>query len=268
VALKSIWTYTIIFTDSKNNRASGTCNSAAIAANTIIPASFSVKAPKEVKLLTPFYIEISALDKYQNILKDYTGTVYFWFNNSNQLAGPSSYTFTEADQGTHNFSEEFFITEPGNYEFIIIDHDDLGEPKKTINIVASENWPANVSRPLYSSKLARLDASFPQTVKVNTPFDLTLSAYDRSGNILTDYEWDVLFTVWWSSADTDYVIPRLGGEAGYRFAASDEGTHTFSNGFTFKKAGTYALTFQDGATRSSQYSIAHIYKSITITVTD
>jgi sugar lactone lactonase YvrE len=76
----------------------------------------------------------------------------------------------------------------------------------------------------------------PSTV-AGTPFDLTVTALDQSGNIDTNYQGTVTFT----SSDPYFgAVP-----ADYTFTADDHGTHTFSGGVTFFSAGAQTVTVQD-----------------------
>jgi hypothetical protein len=89
------------------------------------------------------------------------------------------------------------------------------------------------------------------TAVAGTPFDVTVTALDASGNLDSSYQGTVTFT----SSD---VYPGL-LPADYTFTPSDQGTHTFSGGVTLFTAGAQTLTVQDTATSS-------IMGSATVTV--
>jgi hypothetical protein len=77
----------------------------------------------------------------------------------------------------------------------------------------------------------------PPTAISGTPFDITLTALDRSGTIVTTYTGSVTFT----SSDLHATLPT-----NYAFTAVDKGRHTFP-GVTLSTAGAQTLTAQDTA---------------------
>src|SRR5208282_5609337 len=75
-----------------------------------------------------------------------------------------------------------------------------------------------------------------------SPFDVTITALDSGGNIMTGYTGTVAFT---STDPSPAVLP-----ANYTFTSTDQGVHTFSGGVTLFTVGSQTLTVQDAATSS------------------
>jgi hypothetical protein len=78
------------------------------------------------------------------------------------------------------------------------------------------------------------DITFPAEVKINEAFDLTVKALGADGKKIADYEGTVYFDNV-NRPPADVTLPSFGDD-GYTFILSDQGEHTFSKGFTFKKA--------------------------------
>jgi hypothetical protein len=79
-----------------------------------------------------------------------------------------------------------------------------------------------------------------------TPFNLTVTARDPSGNVLTNFTDQVSFTDW--DPQATIVDPTTGNSAAingftYTFTAADHGAHTFR--VTLKMAGTHSITVSD-----------------------
>jgi hypothetical protein len=96
-----------------------------------------------------------------------------------------------------------------------------------------------------------LDA--PAVVTAGVPFDVTVTAVDPFGKVALGYTGTVTFST--SDPDPGVVLP-----ADYTFAASDQGTHTFSGGFTLITPGDQTLTATDTTDNT-------IVGSATVTVT-
>ncbi len=77
----------------------------------------------------------------------------------------------------------------------------------------------------------------PAEVTVNEGFDLTVRALDNTNKKLTTYEGTIYFAT--NNEEADVVLPFEDDE--YKFTLSDQGEHTFSKGFMFKKPGVYEV---------------------------
>jgi hypothetical protein len=94
----------------------------------------------------------------------------------------------------------------------------------------------------------------PSSVVTGTPFDITITALDPSGNIDTSYQGTVTFST--NDPDPGVMMP-----ADYTFTTGDggdNGVHTFSSGVTLITVGDQTLTVADKA--------SGITGSVTITV--
>jgi hypothetical protein len=94
----------------------------------------------------------------------------------------------------------------------------------------------------------------------NTPFNLTVTARDPAGNVLTNYTDTVSFNSYWDTQAT-IIDPVTGNPVSlqnftYTFTAADHGTHTFS--VDLKTAGTQVITVSD-PTAGTSVITAYIY---------
>ncbi len=89
---------------------------------------------------------------------------------------------------------------------------------------------------------AQLAVSAPASATAGSPFDLTVSAVDGSGNVVPGYTGTVTFA---SSDSYPAALPMS-----YTFTAADQGTHTFPAAVTLFTAGSQTLTVQDSTTGS------------------
>jgi hypothetical protein len=78
----------------------------------------------------------------------------------------------------------------------------------------------------------------PATTTAGTPFDVTVAALDAFGQVALGYTGTVTFGT--TDADPAVVLP-----ADYTFTAGDQGTHTFSGGFTLVTTADQTLTVTD-----------------------
>jgi hypothetical protein len=85
--------------------------------------------------------------------------------------------------------------------------------------------------------------TFPSTISKDTPYDITVTAYDTYGNVATGYTGTVTF----SSSDTN---PNAVLPADYTFTAADAGTHTFSGGVSLHSHGQQSITVTDTSNAS------------------
>jgi hypothetical protein len=96
---------------------------------------------------------------------------------------------------------------------------------------------------------------FPQTVRANEAFDVTVKALKPDGSINTTYEGSIFFSV--DPSGSGAIIPSdLAAEdsTDYKFTLSEQGQHTFSKGFTFPKEGTYNITVSDYSTTNTEFT--------------
>jgi hypothetical protein len=97
----------------------------------------------------------------------------------------------------------------------------------------------------YQASASAFVVTAPGTVASGTPFDGTVQAVDVFGQVAFGYRGTVTFSV--TDPDPAVVLP-----ADYTFTADDQGTHTFTGGFTLVTPGDQTLTVADLANGLSQ----------------
>jgi sugar lactone lactonase YvrE len=93
----------------------------------------------------------------------------------------------------------------------------------------------------YLPPKSRLLITAPATAVSGTPFDITVTALDASGNIDTSYDGTVSFSA--TDPDSGVLLP-----ADYTFTTvvgGDNGVHTFSGGVTLLTLGAQTLSVRD-----------------------
>ncbi|MHB1559763.1 MAG: beta strand repeat-containing protein, partial [Isosphaeraceae bacterium] len=164
-------------------------------------------------------VTVTAYDPFGNVATGYTGTVAL-ASSDGQAALPSSYAFTAADAGIHQFSVT--LKTAGNQSITATD--------SASNLSGSEASIAVQAAAAHSLEVS----GFPATDTAGTAASLTVTAYDPFGNVATGYSGTVAL----ASSDGQAVLP-----ASYTFAASDDGKHTFT--VTLKTAGNQSITATD-----------------------
>ncbi len=106
----------------------------------------------------------------------------------------------------------------------------------------------------YQASATAFVLTAPDTVTAGTPFDVTVQAVDPFGQLALGYTGTVTFST--SDPDPGVMLPDA-----YTFTADDQGTHTFSGGFTLITPGDQTLTATDTADNT-------IIGGATVTVTD
>lgn len=96
----------------------------------------------------------------------------------------------------------------------------------------------------------QIAATFPSSITVNSPSDITISVTDLSGVPLKTFAGTISFT----GSDELAVLPR-----DYTFTELDRGTHTFANAVTFTTLGAQGLTVS-----SSDATISPAVFSVTV----
>jgi hypothetical protein len=175
---------------------------------------------------TPFTITVTAQDRTNNTVTDYTGTVHFTANTG----AMATYTFTAADMGSHIFTltvtRALTLTATGTDT---ADATVTGSTTFTITPAAADH----------------IALSVPSTIMAGVPFAIPVTVQDAYGNTVTDYTGTVHFAL------MGPVMPM----ANYTFMAADMGSRTFS-GLMLSQAGDYTLTAVDQADPSLTGSVA------------
>jgi hypothetical protein len=203
-------------------------------------ASFNVTAAASRFELTGAFTDIAgmsvnvtvmALDNFNNLIVNYTGTVHFTSSDSSAVL-PANYTFTSADNGTHTFAVT--LKKAGSQTVTATDaaHSTI-TGSRTLSVLAASASTLSVT-------------GFP-AVTAGSAGTFTVTALDPYGNLSTGYSGTVHFT----SSDVQAVLPAD--------ATLTNGTATFSA--TLKTAGAQSLT----ATDTSTGSVTGTQTNITVT---
>jgi glucose/arabinose dehydrogenase len=176
-----------------------------------LPAtSLQVDAPASVVAGTPFDITVTARNAVGHVAPGYTGAVAFSTTDPNLgVVLPAVYTFTAADQGTHQFTAGETLFTAGNQTLTATDTSD-GAVTGTAGVTVT---PAPADHFLVSA---------PASVLSGTPFDVMVVALDPYGNTDSNYQGTVTFST--SDPGPGVVLP-----AEYTFTADDGGVHTFTD---------------------------------------
>jgi subtilisin family serine protease len=150
----------------------------------------------------------------------FLGTIDFSSTDS-QAGLPVSYTFTDADAGTHNFTVT--LKTAGTQAITSTDTADEAIIGTEDNIVVQAGAATSLKV-----------AGFPTAETAGTQRSFNVAAYDAYGNLATGYTGTVHFT----TSDGQASIP-----ADDTFTPEDQGTLTFSG--TLETAGTQSITATD-----------------------
>src|SRR5262249_39847145 len=196
-------TQSITVTDTTSAGLTGTEGGIAVKAGA---SQFLMSAPSSVTAGVAFSLTLTVTgqDAYGNVVPGYTGTVHLTSTDP-QAVLPANYTFTAADAGKHTF---------------IVTLKTAGT--RSITVADTLNSALTVTQggiTVYAAAARTFTTTAPSTVKVGSPFTLTLTVQDAYGNVVTDYTGTVRFT----STDRSATLP-----ANYTFLAADQGVHTFT----------------------------------------
>jgi hypothetical protein len=200
--------------------AGGFSTSSVVKVNTAAVNHFRVAADATSTAGSAFFVTLTALDPFNNLVSNYTGKVHF-SSSDPQAFLPPDYTFTKLDAGTHVFVFGAVLYTAGNQTISVAD---------TAN--ASATGSASVAVTPAGQHAFRLAA--PATTTAGTPFSLTVTAVDAYGNNTVG---DLVGTAYFFSSDPGAAVP-----ANYTFLPGNNGTHTFINGATLVTAGSQSVT--------------------------
>lgn len=182
-------------------------------------------------------VTVIARDQNGNVAVGYRGTVTFTSSNASATL-PANYTFTEADAGTHTFTNAVaFVT--------------AGAATVRVTDVADANLFGETPLTITPRDAVSLDLTgLSDPTQAGTVSAITVTARDANGNIATGYTGTVAFT----STDPLAALPEP-----YTFTAGDGGTHHFASAVTLRTAGSRTVTATD-------QSVATITDAQTVTV--
>jgi hypothetical protein len=211
-------------TDVNNSAIWGT--ETGIIVNAAPAVSLLVSGPGVTSPGTGTYLSVTAVDPYGNTASGYTGTIHFTSSDAAATL-PPDYTFTANDGGQHLFYGTLTLQTLGNQTVTATD---------TATASLTGTGAVAVMNPIPGLHLVL--APSVTTTAAGTSFGITVTALDGNNNVATGYYGTVQF----SSSDhgSGVVLP-----AAYTFTPADNGTHTFSNGFTLVTAGNQSITVTD-----------------------
>lgn len=187
-----------------------------------VPASFVVTGYPSSVAGTTNNFTVKVVDTIGQTASGFQGTVFF--SSSDVQAGlPASYTFTDADAGTHTFSAT--LKTAGVQSITVMD-------TSTASAMGTQAGIAVSASPVAASLSV---VGFPATT-AGAAQSLSVTVRDAFGNVSPGFRGTVSF----SSSDAKAVLP-----ANYTFTAADAGVHTFSA--TLKSAGSQSITVRDAA---------------------
>lgn len=200
-----------------------------------LAAHFTVFTPASATAGTGFNFAVTVVDASNNRVPGYIGTVHF--TSTDPLAVlPSDYTFTASDYGAHTFSATTLNTAGSQT---------IGAADTANSAINGMSGPITIN----SAAATHLTVSAPASVAPGTPFSVTVSALDASGNISTGYTGTVHF----SSSDPHAALPP-----DFTFTAADAGVHTFSA--TLNTPGSATII----ATDTANATVSGISNAITV----
>ena len=175
--------------------------------------------PPAVTAGVPFGFTVTAYDPYGNVATGYVGTVAFTSTDP-RAALPADATFTPADQGVRAFTATLTTAGPQ----VLAAGDPAGPVAGRVTVPVS---PAAAA--------ALVVAGPPGAVTAGAPVRVTVTAYDRFGNVATGFTGAVVLT----AGDS-----RAGLPPAYTFGRSDAGTAGLT--LTLWTAGSWAVTAAAG----------------------
>lgn len=189
--------------------------------------NFTVTAPKEVKVNTPFDITVRALDKLGNTMTSYTGTLYFdliegSFNNFTLPVTDEGYVFQASDKGVKVF-KGVLLKQPGVYKIDAYEIESGLEVTKSFTINATDGFVSTVTSQ-NAAILADFIVSAPLETKINTAFAMTVTAVNSAGQTLKNYTGTVYLGT--NNLESDVLFPN--GKTAYTFTTNDQGQHVFA----------------------------------------
>jgi S-adenosylmethionine hydrolase len=212
VSLVTAGPQTLTATDTGNTSITGT--SRVVMVSPTAATQFSVSAPATVVAGTPFNVTVSALDQFGNVATSYTGPLHF-LSTDPAVPLPPDYNFVASDNGVHTFAVTLTTAET-----LTLGVEDADPP----TLVGTSN-PITVQAAAAHTFLV----SAPSTATAGQPIQVTVTAQDAFGNVVTNYAGTVHFSL--SNSDSMATLPL-----DYPFVNSDQGSHTFN--VTLTKAQT------------------------------
>jgi hypothetical protein len=175
-------------------------------------------------------LTVTAIDSFGNPITDFTGTVYFHSSDPNAIL-PESYTFTGAEQGSKTFTA--ILKTAGQHAIRVSDGVEgngmFGAGQFTVAAAALDHFVVVA----------------PANAVAGRPFDVTVTAMDEFGNVVTDYTG----TINLNATDLPDAPP-----VPFTFEPGDNGVHTFT--VTLNAEGLQGLRVADSSNSELRGGIA------------
>jgi ELWxxDGT repeat protein len=152
----------------------------------------------------PFTVTVQALNDFGGIDPNYRGTVQFT-SSDGRAALPDDFTFTAGDAGRHTFAGVTLFA--------------AGPQTLTVGDLSADTLTATGSILVHPGPVDSFAVVVAGPVIAGQPFDLTVTALDAYGNVVTDYQGQVSFLSLFNTDD----LPDS-----YTFTPADAGSHVFS----------------------------------------
>ena len=184
---------------------------------------------------TPQTLTVTALEGYGMPAPGFTGTIHLTSSDPNAVL-PADYTFTSLDQGTHTFTG--VTLNKANPGGTTVTATDTALPA----ITGSQQVTISVGPPV-KLVISGFKYTMQGGVTAGSPQQVTVTAEDAGGNVVTGYTGTVHFT----STDPKATVP-----ASYTFTSQDAGSHTFAAGeLVLKTASGVTVSVTDGTISDS-----------------
>ena len=194
-----------------------------------VATHFAVTGAASTTAGVPASVTVTAKDAFGNTATGYLGTVTFTSSDGAAVL-PADYTFVGGDSGSHTFSAT--LKTAGSQTVTATD-----------TVTGSINGSHSITvNPAAAASFVVTPAGGTQTA--GGAFNVTVTAKDAFGNVVTGYVGTVHFT----STDGTAVLP-----ADYTFTGGDAGVHTFP--VTLKTAGSQTVTVTQGAVTGTTSSV-------------
>jgi ELWxxDGT repeat protein len=161
--------------------------------------------PSTTTVGTPFTVTVQAINDFGGIDPNYRGTVHFT-SSDGKAALPGDYTFTADDAGSHTFVVQVTLFQAG---FQTLTVQDLQQASLT-------DTQTLLVQP---GPVASFDVVATGPFYAGEPFNLTVTARDAYGNVVTNYQGTISLFSFFGTDD----LPTS-----YTFTPDDAGSHKFS----------------------------------------
>jgi hypothetical protein len=195
---------------------------------------FRLIAPHRITAGEAFHFTVVAEDVSGSPVTDFTGTIHF-ASQDEQATVPCDFTFTVADQGSHQFTAILRTAGPQSLTVSLLDDDSVaGSAHIRVHPAAFDHFFIEA----------------PETTVAGKTFQFTVTAQDAFGNTIKDYTGTVDF----ASSDDQATLADS-----FTFTQDDQGSHSFEA--TLRTAGGQCITATDedgpSLTSSAQIDVAH-----------